>query len=181
MITGLLLVIGGVIGAGQQSDVNESADYMQLQKEAKVLEDMLRRIKFQILDINDSMQAFIQAKGIVSLIGPNQSAEWIMMKLLAEKRLDARLQVRLAKAKLIQSAGTELEPEMRTDYEASVQYHEILEDEAKILNTELSGQAANYSVYEHMNSTAQLLRAQRDEMQRSISETRFHRMMLSTE
>ena len=103
------------------------------------------------------------------------------MESLAVKRLEARLQVRFAEKALAKCKDSYAKKVAQEQVDSATEYLEILEEEAKKIDAELSEQAANFTVLEHMSRSIQTLNEQSDDNMGRMAENRIHQLLMPRE
>jgi hypothetical protein len=163
-----IVCVGCLLIAAATQSPAPSTQESAIRDEMAVYKDMGRRLSFLMQDLVDDIQAFIRKRGIVSLQDPMSTQEGIMMQLLAEKRLEARINVRLAESDFAMAKGEDAIASATIRLEGAKQYLLILDAELELLDVSLREQVANVMVLEHMMRKLNTFEKRADENERII-------------
>ena len=153
--------------------INEIRDE-KLSGLARFIDQEGRRIRLALLDLNDEIQGFIQAKGMHSLWGLQGTPEWNVLEKLSLERLEARIEIRVAEQE-IDSKPRPADNSANTQSQMPMRIIELkkrlaaMDAEFDLLDALMRDRCANASTLEHMLRSQLSLEEMREDNQRAIS------------
>ncbi len=150
-------------------NVAEMAIQEELRDLSKIVDDEGRRIRLSLQDLTDEIQAFVRARGILSVEGPPASPRWRALEELTQRRLEVRIEIAI-----IEATG---EPEHRQD-ELNALHAELsaMDAEDVSMRGAMSEQLAQTLRLQEMLSHREALIAQRHENSQFQTDVRMAMM-----